>query len=203
MFRIPAPLRGRAIAMAAPILAAVVLVSSGCGAIPFTGQPAHGYAYGSGQPLLVGILNTAGPEWDSALQASLRQYTEAADGRLLFQTTSDGANIVVTVREYSDGAPPPLKGYDFPMGAGGFATIYDAQGLACNYPPSTLPLNCSGEITTTEIWLNDAIPAGADIENRRVRLIMHELGHAMGLTRHAPDMDIATLAQRYGWTTPR
>jgi len=199
MFRIPAQVRGRAFALAAPILAVLAFASSGCGAIPFTGQPAFGYPYGTAEPLRVAILNTAGPDWSPALQTSLRQYSDAADGRLSFQSTADGANIVVTMRTYSDAAPPELKGYDFPMGAGGFATIYDAQGLACNYPPSTLPLNCSGEIKTTEIWLNDAIPAGADIENRRVRLIMHELGHAMGLTRHAPDLDIATLAQRYGW----
>ena len=79
------------------------------------------------------------------------------------------------------------------------STIYDAAGVACNYPPSTLPLSCSGEITTAQIWLNQAIPAGSDIEARRVRLIQHELGHAMGLTRHAPTLDIAALARRYGW----
>jgi hypothetical protein len=106
---------------------------------------------------------------------------------------------VITVRSYTDASPPDLRGYDFPMGAGGFATIYDAEGKACNYPPSPLPLNCSGEITTTEIWLNQGIPAGGDIESRRVRLITHELGHALGLTRHSPDMDIGSLAQRYGW----
>ncbi|HLB24384.1 MAG TPA: hypothetical protein VJP07_09845 [Dehalococcoidia bacterium] len=199
MFRIPARLRGGATALAALIL--VAIAASGCGAIPFTGQPASGYVYGSAQPLRVAIIDTSGPEWTATLQTAMQRYSDAAGGKLVFQPTPEGANIVVTVRTYRDSAAPQLKGYDFPKGAGGFATIYDAQGLACNYPPSTLPLNCSGEITTTEIWLNEAIPAGADIEARRVRLIQHELGHAMGLTRHAPDLDIATLAQRYGWTT--
>jgi hypothetical protein len=199
MFSIPARVRGGAVALAALILLAIV--ASGCGALPFQGAPASGYVYGSGQPLRVAIIDTTGPEWTAALDTATQQFADAADGMLAFQRTTEGANIVVTVRTYSDAVPPDLKGYDFPRGAGGFATVYDAQGLACNYPPSTLPLNCSGEITTTEIWLNQAIPAGADIENRRLRLVLHELGHAMGLIRHAPDLDIATLAQRYGWNT--
>ena len=29
--------------------------------------------------------------------------------------------------------------------------------------------------------------------------MLHELGHAFGLTRHSPDLDILDLAQRYGW----
>ena len=66
------------------------------------------------------------------------------------------------------------------------------------YSPS-VPVGCSGEIARAEIYLNDIIPPGADIEARRLRLILHELGHALGLTRHSPDMGIAQLAQRYGW----
>ena len=86
------------------------------------------------------------------------------------------------------------------MGAGGFATIYDAQGIACNYPPSPLPLNCSGEITTTEIWLNDDIPAGHDLEGAaRTASSLHELGHAHGPDAARADLDVASLAQRYGW----
>lgn len=197
MHRYSAPLRGRVIALAVSISIAATAV--GCGAIGFTQAPANGYVWGSQQPLRVAIVNQAGPEWSSALQSSLRQYEEGAEGMLQFQDAAQGANIVITVKTYRDSAPPDLDGYDFPQGAGGFATVYDAQGLACNYPPSTLPLNCSGEITRTEIWLNLAIPPGSDIEARRERLLVHELGHAMGLTRHAPTLDIGTLAQRYGW----
>jgi hypothetical protein len=29
--------------------------------------------------------------------------------------------------------------------------------------------------------------------------MLHELGHALGLTRHSPDLNIEQLAQRYGW----
>ena len=92
-----------------------------------------------------------------------------------------------------------MQGYNFPPGAGGFATVYDAAGLACNFPPSPLPLNCSGEIARSDIYLNDIIPAGPEVEARRGRLIVHEMGHAMGLTRHNPDLGIDQLASRYGW----
>ncbi len=197
MHRISAPLRGRVIALAVSI--SIVITAAGCGSIGFNQAPANGYVWGSQQPLRIAVINQAGPEWSSSLQSSLRQYEEGAGGNLQFQNTPDGANIVITVKTYTDTAPPDLEGYDFPQGAGGFATVYDAQGLACNYPPSTLPLNCSGEITRTEIWLNLAIPAGSDIEARRGRLLLHELGHAMGLTRHAPTLDIGMLEQRYGW----
>lgn len=193
----PALSRGRATLLAAGL--AIAAFASGCGAIPFEERPASGYEYASGSTLRVAIIDESGAEWSSALQRGLEAYQAGTAGRLQFQRQTDGANIVITVKEYTDSAPPDLKGYNFPMGAGGFATIYDAQGKACNYPPSPLPLNCSGEITTTEIWLNDAIPAGHDIEGRRYRLIVHELGHALGLTRHSPDLDIASLAQRYGW----
>jgi hypothetical protein len=77
--------------------------------------------------------------------------------------------------------------------------VYDAEGNACNFPPSPLPLNCSGRVARADIYLNDIIPAGADIEERRHRLVLHELGHAFGLTRHSPDLGIGQLAQRYGW----
>lgn len=197
MLRRSAFTRGRAIALAAGLAIASLL--AGCGAIPFEDRPAHGYAWGAGEPLRVAIIDQSGPEWAPALGTAVGMYRDAAGGKLVFQTHPDGANIVITVKAYSDGDPPDLRGYDFPMGAGGFATIYDAEGKACNYPPSPLPLNCSGEITTTEIWLNQGIPAGGDIEARRVRLITHELGHALGLTRHSPDLDMGSLAQRYGW----
>ena len=199
MFRIPVPPRVRAFALAAAVLIPAAVLASGCGAIPFTGQPASGYVYGSGQPLRVAIIDESGPEWTAALETALASYAEAAQGNLRFQRTATGANIIITVKAYTDTAPPELKGYDFPMGAGGFATIYDAQGIACNYPPSPLPLNCSGEITTTEIWLNTNMPTTGDLAARRVRLIQHELGHTMGLTRHSPDLDVSALSQRYGW----
>ena len=197
MHRISAQLRGRVIALAVSISIAATAV--GCGAIGFTQAPAKGYVWGSQQPLRIAIVNQAGPEWSSAVRSSLEQYEEGSGGLVQFQTAAQGANIVITIKTYTDSVPPDLDGYDFPQGAGGFATVYDAQGLACNYPPSTLPLNCSGEITRTEIWLNLAIPAGSDIEARRERLLLHELGHAMGLTRHAPTLDIGMLTQRYGW----
>jgi hypothetical protein len=92
-----------------------------------------------------------------------------------------------------------LKGYLFPAGAGGFAAVYDVNGVACNFPPSPVPVGCTGEIATADVYLNDIIPPGADIEARRERLVLHEIGHALGLTRHSPDLGIAQLAQRYGW----
>ena len=200
MAHIPAPLRGRALALVAAIVTGVS--AAGCGAIGFEQQPAANYQWGSSQPLRVAIIDQSGAHWSSALATALGNFSTGAAPHLVFQANAVGANIVITVKTYADSAPPELQGYDFPQGAGGFATIYDAQGVACNYPPSDLPLSCSGEITTTEIWLNEAIPAGSDIEARRVRLITHELGHAMGLTRHAPTLDVAMLARRYGWETP-
>jgi hypothetical protein len=92
-----------------------------------------------------------------------------------------------------------VPGYAFEPGVGGFAAVYDAAGVACNFPPAAVPVGCSGEITTVDIYLNDIIPPGADIEARRDRLILHELGHGLGLTRHSPDLDVAQLAARYGW----
>lgn len=197
MLRRTAPRRGRAFALAVSILTSLFFF--GCGAIGFISAPANGYVYGSGQPLHVAIVDETGPEWTPALEYSLREYETGAGGMLRFQRSTEGAHIKVVLRTYSDANPPTIEGYDFPQGAGGFATVYDAEGLACNYPPSSLPLNCSGEITNVTIWLNLAIPDGSDIEARRRRLILHELGHAFGLTRHSPALDIAALAQRYGW----
>jgi hypothetical protein len=186
---------------AAAILAlfALAAFATSCGALRFDRQPAAGYDYASAAPLRVAVIDeTGGNDWTPALHAALDAYA-AATPYLAFQSRPDGANIVVHVRRYDDQHPPELKGYVFPIGAGGFATVYDSDGLACNYPPSTLPLNCSGEIAEATIYLNDIIPDGVDIEARRQRLILHELGHAMGLTRHSPDLDITDLAERYGW----
>ena len=96
----------------------------------------------------------------------------------------------------------PIQGYLFQPGVGGFAAVYDSLGVACNFPPSRLPLNCSGEIASADIYLNDVIPSGDDIEARRERLLLHELGHALGLTRHSPDSGASELARRYGWPAP-
>jgi predicted Zn-dependent protease len=197
MLRIPALSRGHGLALAA--LFAAALVVSGCGAIRFDNAPANNYVWGSGEPLRVAVVDQSGPEWSPAIRSALQQYSNASQGYIVFQARPEGAHITVTIKEYTDATPPELHGYDFPQGAGGFATVYDAQGLACNYPPSKLPLNCSGEITRAEIWVNLAIPPGSDIEARRLRLILHEMGHVLGLTRHSPAIEIDTLAQRYGW----
>lgn len=179
-------------------LALLALFATACGAIPFGERPASGYEYASGQPLRIAIIDEAGSPWTSALQQALQKYSSATP-YLRFQPEVSQANIIITVKRYNDRTPPRLDGYDFPQGAGGFATVYDRDGAACNYPPSPLPLNCTGEIATAQIWLNDDIPTGSDIEARRVRLILHELGHAMGLTRHSPDLDVGQLGSRYGW----
>lgn len=189
----------RKVVLSAPSLVVLSILVSGCGAIPFADRPAFGYEYGSKEPLRVAIVDTTGSEWSAALAEALQGYSEAAQPYLEFQTSRLGANIVITVKSYTDQNPPELSGYDFPFGAGGFATTYDAQGTACNYPPSPLPLNCTGEITTAEIYLNGKIPAGQDIEARRLRLVLHELGHTLGLTRHSPALGIDELSQRYGW----
>jgi len=191
----------RRIALPVLALALFAVAAAACGAIPFVDRPAAGYTYASGAPLRVAVLDeTAGTDWSPAIDTALAAYGSASP-YLLFQRDRAGANIVITVRRYSDSAPPELNGYLFPAGAGGFAAVYDAAGVACNFPPSTLPLGCSGEIATAGVYLNDIIPPGSDIEERRLRLILHEIGHAMGLIRHSPDLDIAQLAQRYGWPT--
>ncbi len=165
----------------------------------FAGRPASGYTYGSGEALRVAILDeTGGDDWSPAIDAAVSRYGDAVP-ELAFQRTAAGANVVITARRYNDGDPPQLAGYVFPFGAGGFAAVYDSDGTACNYPPSPVPEHCTGEIATVDIYLNDIIPPGPDIENRRERLLLHELGHAFGLTRHSPEFAEATLAARYGW----
>lgn len=177
----------------------LALAYSGCGIIAFRSQPAAGYAYGSGAPLRVAVIDeTGGGDWTPAIVESAYVYG-AASHQLQFQGVAPGANIVIRVRRYSDWAPPALAGYSFQPGVGGFAAVYDPAGVACNFPPSPLPERCSGEIASVLIYLNDAIPAGSDIEARRERLILHELGHGFGLTRHSPDLALDQLAVRYGW----
>ncbi len=181
------------------LLAIIAAVAMACGVIPFTARPALNYTYGSNAPLRIAIIDdTGGTDWSPAIDAAVGAYG-AATPRLAFQRNVDGANIVMTFHRYLDAQPPELQGYSFPPGAGGFATVYDPQGVACNFPPSPLPMNCSGEIARADIYLNDIIPNGPDIERRRERLILHETGHALGLARHAPDLDLAQLASRYGW----
>jgi hypothetical protein len=178
---------------------AIGIAAAGCGAIPFNARPAANYTFGSDAPLKVAVIDeTGGNDWSPALRASLAMYSRATP-YLDFRTSTAGAHIIIHVRRYDDAHPPELSGYVFPFGAGGFATVYDTDGIACNYPPSSLPVNCSGEIAEANIYLNDIIPPGSDVEARRQRLILHELGHSLGLTRHSPDLDIGQLAQRYGW----
>jgi hypothetical protein len=170
---------------------------AGCGSIPYAEHPASGHT--PGDPLRVAILDeTGGDDWTPAINNAVLAYTAAAPS-LRFQRDAAGAHIVMTMRRYDDARPPQLEGYRFQPGVGGFAAVYDTDGVACNFPPSSLPVNCSGEIARAEIYLNDIIPAGSDIEHRRLRLILHEMGHGMGLTRHSPDLGIAQLSQRYGW----
>jgi hypothetical protein len=188
------------VSILAPLLLCLAAAATiACGVIPFADNPAAGYAYGSAEPLRIAVIDdTDGSDWSPAIDAAIATYG-ATSARLAFQRDAAGANIVITVHRYLDTAAPELRGYLFPFNAGGFAAVYDPAGTACNFPPSTLPLNCTGEIATAEIYLNDIVPPGANLEARRERLILHELGHALGLTRHSPDTDIAQLATRYGW----
>jgi hypothetical protein len=176
------------------------VLATGCGtAITFEKAPAAGYVYGSGQPLRVALLDeTGGDDWAPAIDRAAERYSSATP-HLSFQDHAAGAHILITVRRYVDEAPPQLPGYSFQPGVGGFAAVYDASAVACNFPPSPLPQRCDGEIATVFIYLNDVIPAGDDIDARRERLLLHEIGHALGLTRHSPSLDIATLTARYGW----
>jgi hypothetical protein len=144
------------------------------------------------------VIDDATGEWSQAIQVAESTYG-AATPYLQFQGGPAGANIVITVHDYRDSAPPQVPGYLYPWGVGGFAAVYDVNGDACNYPPATAPVNCNGEIARADVYLNDAIPEGTDIEARRERLLLHEVGHALGLTRHSPELDVAQLAQRYGW----
>lgn len=177
----------------------LAVIGSGClAAIPHAGRPAAGYEAGAGASLVVEVVDeTGGTDWSPSIAEAVGRYAEQAP-MLEF---SDGleANIKIFIRRYVDNSPPALRGYLFQTRVGGFAAVYDAEGRACNFPPSPLPVNCSGEIARAEIYLNDAIPPGPDIDERRLRLVMHELGHALGLTRHSPDPGADQLAARYGW----
>jgi len=189
--------RRRASALA--LFASLALLAGGCGFISFGTHPASGYGYATGQTLRIAVVDdTGGSEWSPAIQTASADYA-AATPYLDFIQDPAGANIVITVHRYSDSNPPQIRGYLFPFGAGGFTTVYDDAGAACNFPPSTLPENCDGQIAAADIYLNDAIPDGWDLEARRVRLLRHEMGHAFGLERHSPDLDIGHLAERYGW----
>jgi hypothetical protein len=195
--------RGRLRAPVLTAIAALGLLTSGCGAIPFLERPARGYPYGSQEPLRVALLDATGSEaWAEVIAEAAGTYAKAAP-RLRFVREPETAHIVMTVRTYSDDAPPQLDGYLFPANAGGFAAIYDADGVACNYPPSALPLTCSGEIARADLYVNVALPPGADLPARQLRLLLHEMGHGLGLTRHSPDLDVAALARRYGWVDER
>lgn len=190
------PLSRACAALSLVILAAA---SYGCGALPFNERPAAGYQYGSQTPLRIAIIdNTGSADWSAAVETGARTYAESSP-YLQFDAAPAEANIVITVRRYTDDAPPVLAGYRFQPGVAAFVAVYDTEGRACNFPPSPLPLNCSGEIARGDVYLNDAIRPGDDIADRRVRLVLHEFGHAMGLTRHSSSLSIDQLDQRFGW----
>ena len=114
----------------------------------------------------------------------------------------------MTFHRYNDRQPPELRGYNFPVGAGGFATVYDADGLACNYPPSTLPVNCSGEIAQADIYLNDIIPDGPaakagvqafDVIKQVNDQLVSNPAHLAALVRHfGKDTEVTLLVLRKG-----
>lgn len=177
------------------------ITAAGCiGAIAYREQPASGYAYGSAAPLRVAVIDeTGGGDWSPWVDEAMARFG-AAVPHLRFQRAAEDANIIITVRRYTDAAPPALHGgYSFQTGVGGFAAVYDANGTACFFPPSTLPLTCTGEIAAVDVYLNDAIPPGSDIDARRLRLLLHEFGHGLGLTRHSPDLEPEMIDARYGW----
>jgi hypothetical protein len=60
-------------------------------------------------------------------------------------------------------------------------------------------MGCSGEIARADVYMQAELRPGDDIDERRVRLLLHEFGHAMGLTRHSSALGEDQLAQRYGW----
>jgi hypothetical protein len=181
------------------MIVAASAASFACGAIPFTDRPAARYVYGSGDPLIIAVTDATGDRvWAGAIDEAESRYAEAAP-QLHFQDVAAGANIVLTVRTYVDSNPPELPGYTFQPGVAAFVAVYDAEGEACNFPPSPLPLNCSGEIARGDVYINAVMRPGDDIEERRVRLLLHEFGHAMGLTRHSASLEEDVLAERYGW----
>jgi hypothetical protein len=186
-------------ACVAQILLAFAAIASGCGAITFAERPASGYVYASGAPLRIALIDETGSaDWGAAIDSGTSTYASAAP-QVAFVDDPANAHIVVTARRYTDAQPPQLAGYTFQPGVAAFVAVYDVEGRACNFPPSPLPLNCSGEIARGDVYLNDSIPAGDDIAERRLRLVLHELGHAMGLTRHSALLDVGYLERRYGW----
>jgi hypothetical protein len=184
---------------AALILLAFAAIGWGCGAITFAERPAAGYVYASGAPLRIALIDETGSaDWGAAIDSGASTYATAAP-QIAFVDDPANAHIIVTARSYTDGQPPSLAGYAFQPGVAAFVAVYDVEGRACNFPPSPLPLNCSGEIARGDVYLNDAIRPGDDVAERRVRLVLHELGHAMGLTRHSASLDVGYLERRYGW----
>lgn len=185
--------------LAAVIFCALAAMAAACGAIPFDERPAGGYTYGSQAALVIAVVDeTGGGDWSAAVEGGVAAYADAVP-HLRFQPDPAGANIVITVRGYVDAQAPELQGYRFQPGVAAFVTVYDAAGEACNFPPSSLPVNCNGEIARGDVYLNDAIVIDPEIEARRLRLVLHEFGHAMGLTRHSASLGVSELEARYGW----
>ena len=93
----------------APMCIVVLLASAACsGALPFHARPAVGFTYGSGAQLRVGVIDeTQNDDWRPAIAASLSAYG-GASRYLSFQSDAQDANIVVTVRRYTDDVPPTL-----------------------------------------------------------------------------------------------
>jgi hypothetical protein len=137
----------------------------------------EGYAYGSGESLHVAVIDETQGAWLPAIMEAARIYGAAA--RLLqFQWTTPAHITVMTHRYVREGALP-----SFP----GSAILRDAWAV-------THRMHYAGEIQGCDVYLNDAAPP-----SNRVDLLLHELGHALGLERHSADLGIAQLARRYGW----
>lgn len=186
-------------AIAALCVLAIAAASFACGVIPFDEQPASGYVYGSGAPLTISVADATGdPVWAPAIDDAESRYTTAVPS-LHFENGAAPANIAITVRTYLDSSPPTLQGYIFQPGVAAFVAVYDTEGKACNFPPSPLPVRCNGAIARGDVYINAAMRPGDDIGERRVLLLLHEFGHALGLTRHASSLNELELAQRYGW----